>query len=120
MLPVRFAFAVAASGVSLDQVPHLGNETVRVHVDRLHTTTADGDLTTLAWRSADLAPRRIGETMTAHEQASRGAGRVSDEVSAIRHVPSSALTESNSTSGYGLRATGAGFGLWKLGVGSWK
>lgn len=72
-------------------VPHFGNETVRVHVYRLHTTAGDGHLAALAWCSPDLPGSGTRETTAAQEEASRRASRMSDEVSAIPHEASSAV-----------------------------
>src|SRR5688572_14746591 len=71
----------------LDKVPDLGHETVRMNVDGLHSTTADGQLTTPAWRGADLKGQEPAARETAADQHScSGARDIPEEVSTIRHV----------------------------------
>ena len=88
MLPVRFALRRGRQVGVLDQVPDLRHETVRMNVDGLHSTTADGQLTTLAWGDADLKRREPATRKPAgDEDSGRRARDILEEVSTIRHVP---------------------------------
>jgi hypothetical protein len=67
-----------------------------VHVHCFHTTAGNRDLAPLPGLRAYLRRADTEQAISGHEQPGRRSGRISDEVSAIWHVFSSARSESNS------------------------